>query len=388
MWYPSGGEKRPVLQIGDTVKNRYSVLGYLGRGGQRRVYRALDSRGRPGRRTVVIKEMYRRKHFHHEMAGIELFNQEVKLFLSLSHPNIAPILDYFVEGGSLYIVQEYVEGPNLKQYLASHGPLEEEEAVDILVQMLRALDYLHSQVPPVTLGDIKPSNTIYRDGKAVVVDMGGARSRAVSGEGYEKISLSTRGYAPPKGTDLDPVGQDLYALGVMIHQLLTGHDPVSSTGPPPPLRALREDVSPRLAGIVARALRRNSGRGYSSAFQMLLDVEDYLLGRKGRSHRWLERLLDLSTPALLGLTLLVPLSALMTGGRLLGQPSPPILLLSLPVWLGTLLVHLGRHHRLKIRGLRSLFRWLHGWTGPYRRIHLVALTNCLLLTLCLAFMLR
>ena len=207
------------------IRDRYEVIRVLGAGSAGRTLLCSDRRDD---RQVAVKEL----HFQHaeNWKYLELFEREARMLAKLDHPGIPKVFDFFEESGSattLYIVQEYIDGPSLQQRMESGPMLGQREIHDLALGVLDVLDYLHGRAPPILHRDIKPSNVILRrDGRPALIDFGGVsvgwRPPGTAGT----TVVGTFGYMPPEQL----VGQggpasDLYALGATLLHLVTGRPP-------------------------------------------------------------------------------------------------------------------------------------------------------------------
>lgn len=212
------------VEIGQIVQDRYRIEALLGGGGQAAVYRAYDMRLE---QTVAIKQ--------NTLAGSESlkqFKREALLLARIRHPNLPRVIDHFVTpDGAQHLVMDYIEGEDLAHIVAASGPLPEDEAVAWIRQACSALEYLHSQQPPIIHRDIKPQNIkVTSEGKVYLVDFGIAKL----GDAASKTTIGamgiTPGYSPPEqygigGTD---ERSDIYALGATLYTLLTAKSPPPS----------------------------------------------------------------------------------------------------------------------------------------------------------------
>ncbi|HEU5048708.1 MAG TPA: protein kinase [Gemmatimonadales bacterium] len=250
----------------------YVIERELGRGGMAAVYLAHDPRHD---RRVAVKVL------HPELAallGTERFLREIRVVATLQHPHIVGLIDSGVfgeDGGELagrpYYVMPYLEGASLRQRLEREGPLPVAEAVRIASEVAGALDYAHRH--NIVHRDIKPENILLQDGAALVADFGIAL--AVQQAGGERLtqtglSLGTPAYMSPEqslGERTVGTRSDIYALGAVTYEMLTGEPPF--TGPsaqaivarllsesPRPVRATRPGVSPSVEAAVLRALEK------------------------------------------------------------------------------------------------------------------------------------
>lgn len=249
-----------MLNPGDILQSRYRIIRQVGGGGMGTVYLAEDLR-LPGRRCAV-KEMSPALLSHQDRSwAIQAFQQEAHLLASLSHPNLAAVTDFFQERGeNWYLVMEFVEGETLAQRLErSPGhrlPLQ--EALPIIRQLCDVLEYLHGRNPPVIFRDLKPSNIMLTpEGRVKLIDFGIARFFK-PGQRQDTVNLGTPGYAAPEqygGLGQSDPRTDIYSLGVLLHQMVTGYDPAAATVPfplPPP-RSLMPGIPAEVERVIQRA---------------------------------------------------------------------------------------------------------------------------------------
>ena len=209
-------------QPGTTLQSgRLKILKQLAFGGFSAIYLAEDE----NRQSVVIKELVPNAQTDaSQTKAIEMFDREAKLLSRIEHPQIAKVLDSFVENNRHYLVLEFVDGENLRDLIKRKGVLHEELAVSYAKQMLTILDYLHRRQPPVVHRDFTPDNLIITaSGSLTLVDFGAANDfvsaatgTLVGKQSYMPIE-QIRGKAEPRS--------DLYALGCTLAFLLTGKDP-------------------------------------------------------------------------------------------------------------------------------------------------------------------
>ncbi|WP_374685818.1 serine/threonine-protein kinase [Promineifilum sp.] len=255
-----------MLAIGTVLQERYQIARFLGQGGMGVVYEAIDTR--LGRRPVAVKEMDATLVAPAErQATVAAFQQEARILARLKHPGIAGVIDYFTQGDFSYFVMEYVEGETLEEALlrAPRG-FQEAQALAWAGQLAVVLDYLHRQTPPIIFRDLKPGNIMVQpDGALKLIDFGIARLFK-AGQTHDTIRLGTPGYAPPEqyGHGQTDARSDVYSLGVVVHQLLTGHNPAGAPMRLPPVRQFRPDLSPQTEAAVAQALQLDPALRYTS----------------------------------------------------------------------------------------------------------------------------
>jgi serine/threonine protein kinase len=236
------------------IGNRYRVSRMLGGGGMKLVYLAEDLR-LANRRCALAEMVDTITSPDMQQQAVAGFQREADMLAELSHEHIPRIFDRFSEQNRHYLVMEYVEGNTLEEELRNAGgKLPQERVIDIALQVLDTLEYLHHREPPVVYRDLKPSNIMVAPlGQVKLIDFGIARH-------FQPLSsatmVGTQGYAPPEQyRGKVETRSDLYALGATMHHALSGRDP--TTEPPfsfPLLRKLCPDLNPALADLVSEAL--------------------------------------------------------------------------------------------------------------------------------------
>lgn len=254
------------------IGGRYELKEHLATGGMALVYRGWDIRLR---RPVAVKCL--RDLENADDAVIARFRREARAAAALQHPNIVEVHDFFEEDGCYYLVMELVDGPNLKQRLAATGPMEPEGALRIAMQICGALEAAHEC--GFIHRDIKPQNILLDPtGEAKLTDFGIVhipRDTAFTSSG---TVFGTADYISPEQAQGLPLGPttDVYSLGVVLYEMLTGALPFTgttpmavavqhATAPIPPPRRVNASVPECVERIVVRALRKDPRRRYSSA---------------------------------------------------------------------------------------------------------------------------
>lgn len=194
-------------------------------------------------------------------ANTDRFLREALLLARLRHPAIPLLYDYFFEEGYWYLTMEYVPGPTLAAYMREHAPLPPLEALNYAMQLCDVLDYLHQQMPPVIFRDMKPSNVILNpDGRLMLIDFGIARYFK-EGQINDTTDFGSPGYASPE--QYEGIGQtdarsDLFSLGVILHEMVSGQPPVRRAArgwKMEMLHKINPAISPALSGLVMVATR-------------------------------------------------------------------------------------------------------------------------------------
>ncbi len=265
--------------MGELIAERYELEELVGTGGMSSVYRAHD---RLLERDVALKVLH--PQFTADTDYVERFRREARSVARLSHPNIVTVIDRGEQDGRQFIVFEYVRGENLKTLLQRVGPLPEEEAVRLALQIARALGFAHDN--GLVHRDVKPQNVLLNgDGQAKVTDFGIARSLDVGGLTQTGTVMGTSDYIAPeqaRGSQVD-AQSDIYSLGAVLYELLTGEVPFPGDNfvavalrhinePPPSVRERRPDVSPRLDAVIRRAMAKEPRDRFGSMDELCAEL--------------------------------------------------------------------------------------------------------------------
>jgi serine/threonine-protein kinase len=258
---------------------RYRIVRKLGAGGMADVYLAEDQE--LGRRVAI--KILNGRHANDDQF-IERFRREAKNAAALNHPNIVSIYDRGEAEDTYYIAMEFLDGRSLKELIVGHGQAPVKVAVEYARQILSALRFAHRH--GIVHRDIKPHNVLVdREGRVKVTDFGIAR--AGTSQMTETGSIvGTAQYLSPEQARGGEVDQrsDLYSLGIVLYELLTGKTPFEgdtpveiamkhlSTPPQPPSK-LRSDIPRELDMVVLRALAKDPDDRYQSADEMEADLE-------------------------------------------------------------------------------------------------------------------
>lgn len=263
-----------------TTLGPYQVIALLGKGGMGQVYRARDPRlGR----DVAIKVLSATLS---EAPGyLERFRREARAIAQLNHPNIVSIYDYGEQGNTTYLVMPLIQGGTLRDVLAQRGMLPLGEAVPLLEQIGGALHYAHER--GLVHRDVKPANILVGpDGRALLSDFGIVR--VVQGEDTNSTLTHTGAFvgSPEYAAPEMVLGQaidrrvDVYALGMMLFQMLTGRTAFSAATPvqllmmqaqaqPPSPRSLNPAIPPAVEAVILKALAKSPDQRYRSAAEFV-----------------------------------------------------------------------------------------------------------------------
>ncbi|GIP57997.1 Stk1 family PASTA domain-containing Ser/Thr kinase [Paenibacillus woosongensis] len=270
--------------IGHELGGRYQIIERIGGGGMALVYKAHDVLLN---RNVAIKVL--RQQFVNDEEFIRRFRREAQSAASLSHPNVVSVYDVGQEDDIHYIVMEYVEGQNLNEIIKERAPLQVDEAIRIASQIADALDHAHHN--QIIHRDIKPHNILIgRNGRVKVTDFGIARAVTSTTITQTGSVVGSVHYFSPEHAKGVATGEksDLYSLGIVLYQMLTGRLPFLGESPiSVALKHLQEhfeeprSVNPMIPqsveNIILKSMRKNPGERYQSAKEMLVDLETCLL---------------------------------------------------------------------------------------------------------------
>jgi eukaryotic-like serine/threonine-protein kinase len=278
--YSQNGFPQLMFQPGTVLAGRYRILRILGEGGMGAVYQARDQELE---RVIALKVI------RPELAGnasiLQRFKQELILARHVTHKNVVRIYDLGEADGVKFITMEYVDGEDLRSLLRRQVKLPPGEAVEIVIQICRALDCAHTE--GVIHRDLKPQN-VMRDpqGRIVVMDFGLARSLESPGMTQTGALVGTLEYMSPEqalGSDLDQ-RSDLFAVGLIFYELLTGKVPYKAeTGIASLMKRTQERAVPvsdidntvprPLSAIVSKCLERDAKLRCQSAMDLLRQLE-------------------------------------------------------------------------------------------------------------------
>lgn len=270
--------------IGHQLGGRYEVIERVGGGGMALVYKAQDLLLN---RNVAIKVL--RQQFVHDEEFIRRFRREAQSAASLSHPNVVSIYDVGQEDDVHYIVMEYVEGKNLNEIIKERAPLQVDESVRIASQIADALDHAHHN--QIIHRDIKPHNILIgRNGRVKVTDFGIARAVTSTTITQTGSVVGSVHYFSPEHAKGIVTGEksDLYSLGIVLYQMLTGQLPFLGESPiSVALKHLQEEFDePRkfnplipqsVENVILKSMRKNPQERYQSAKEMQTDLETCLM---------------------------------------------------------------------------------------------------------------
>ncbi len=271
------------LPRGTLFAGRYQIIEELGDGGMGKVYRAMDT---------TIDEEIALKLIKPEIVpdpkAIERFGNEMKLTRKIPHRNVCRMYDLGEEDGTYYITMEYVRGEDLKSFIRRSGQLTVSKTISIARQICEGLEEAHSL--GVVHRDLKSSNVmIDGEGNARIMDFGVARSLKKKGDTRVGVLIGTPEYMAPEQVETSEVDHraDIYSLGVILFEMLTGKVPFQGDTPvsiallhrkvlPPSPRSFNPEIPEDLNGLILKCLEKNREKRYKTAketFEALKKVE-------------------------------------------------------------------------------------------------------------------
>ncbi|MCB0174054.1 MAG: SUMF1/EgtB/PvdO family nonheme iron enzyme [Anaerolineae bacterium] len=254
----------------------------LGQGGMAEVYKAYQT---GLERHVAIKVMHR--HLTQSTDLVTRFQREAKSVGQLQHQHILQVIDFDIESGIYYLVMEYIQGQTLADYLAKQKTLSVEEALVIAAQLVDALDYAHRK--GVIHRDIKPANIMLRHNKSnqvVLTDFGLVRLADENNLTVKGTLIGTPAYMAPEAFRGEPLNEqsDIYSLGVVLYQMITGSKPYSGdtpyaiisqqmNDPLPPPRQFKPDLPGEVEQLILKALAKNPKDRFRSAAEFYQAIQ-------------------------------------------------------------------------------------------------------------------
>jgi WD40 repeat protein/tRNA A-37 threonylcarbamoyl transferase component Bud32 len=252
-----------LLAYNHLLKQRYRIISQVGKGGFGAVYKAADLQF--GNRQVAIKEMSQSSLSQQELIeATESFKREALLLAGLTHPNLPRIYEQFTDLGRWYLVMDFIEGETLEDHLSKikGGKLPVEQVLEIGLQLCMVLEYLHMRQPPIIFRDLKPANVMLTiHGHIYLIDFGIAR-HFKPGQAKDTTALGSTGYAAPEqyGKAQTTPRSDIYALGVTLHQLLSGNDPADNPFQFASLQLSRHPTLSRLEKLIVQMIDMDASK--------------------------------------------------------------------------------------------------------------------------------
>lgn len=268
--------------IGKKLDGRYELLELIGVGGMADIYKAKDI---TEDRIVAVKIL------KNEFAGSEdflrRFRNESKAIALLSHPNIVKIYDVGFTDKIQFIVMEYIDGITLTEYIERQGVLKWRDAVHFTLQILKALQHAHDR--GIVHRDIKSQNVmLMSDGTIKVMDFGIARFNRETDKTISEKAIGSVHYISPEQArgDITDEKSDIYSVGVMLYEMLTGQKPFDGDNPvsialmhmqsqPKRPTEINSSIPEGLEEIVIKAMQKEPSKRYQTAGEMIKDIEEF-----------------------------------------------------------------------------------------------------------------
>ncbi|MCZ7638248.1 MAG: serine/threonine protein kinase [Verrucomicrobia bacterium] len=266
---PAAPAGTPTVEAVQAAFPHLEILGLIGAGGMGAVFKARQPKLD---RLVALKLLS--PSLATSPAFAERFNREARVLARLSHPGIVSVFDFGQASGFFYLLMEYVDGVNLRQAMRA-GPFTPTQALALVPKICEALEFAHGE--GVLHRDIKPENILLDTrGRLKIADFGIAKlvgePRSVTQLTATGATLGTPQYMAPEQLEHpEDVDQraDIYSLGVVFYEMLTGELPIGRFAPP----SEKSSVDPRVDAVVFRALEKERERRYGTAGEVKTSVE-------------------------------------------------------------------------------------------------------------------
>lgn len=253
-----------MLKGGYILDGKYEVIKTLGQGGMSTVYLC---------KNIRLGNLWAIKEVKKEMKGQMDFLAEPNILKNLSHHSIPRVVDIFYEEDNLYIVEDYIEGETLQDYIKKNGRIEPERICNIAISICNIIEYLHSFNPPIIYRDLKPSNImITSKEQTVLIDFGISRVYKQDAD-KDTIYMGSKGYAAPEQYGIEQTCRqtDIYGLGAVIYFMLVGKAP-GSLLEPLKNESYDSEVNIELKKVVQKAMQIDIEGRYSCAEDMKLEL--------------------------------------------------------------------------------------------------------------------
>jgi len=291
------GEDTSKTEDESLLNGRYRILTQVGTGGFGAVYKARDTLAAgQGTAIIAIKQVNLRGLTPQEIIeATDGFHREVQLLSNLEHVNLPQIYDSFTDSEHWYLVMDFIGGETLEQYLRNTTPgsspattrtLPLDEVFSIALQLCDVLHYLHTRQPPIIFRDLKPANVMRApEGNLHLIDFGIAR-QFKPGQAKDTMPFGSPGYAAPEqyGKAQTTPQSDLYSLGALLHQLLSGEDPAETPFRFAPLRLYGTAGLAELEALIMRMVDMDPGKRPASADEVKEELRRIVMFRMQRTH--------------------------------------------------------------------------------------------------------
>lgn len=258
-----------LLEQGSLLDRKYEVIKILGQGGMGNVYLC---------KNINLDTLWAIKEVPKEVKSNVDFLAEPNMLKKIKHLGIPRIIDIFYENDNLYMVEDYIEGENLSEYVKKRGSLSTQELCKITLKIGNIVSYLHSVNPPIIHRDLKPSNImITPEGEVVLIDFGISRVYK-PGQESDTVYVGSRVYAAPEqfyGTGQSSIQTDIYALGAVVYFMLTCKTPSTALQPLYDENYV-ENVNTDIREIIKKAMKIKVEERYNSIEEMSKEIHKVL----------------------------------------------------------------------------------------------------------------
>lgn len=261
-----------MAEIGSVIDGKYEILKQIGKGGMSFVYLSMDKRLN---KQWAVKEIRKKENGKNNEVVINSLVAEANLMKRLDHPALPRIVDIIDNGTTIYVIMDYIEGESLDKILLEYGAHSEEIVIEWAKQLCDALEYLHSQKPPIIYRDMKPANIMLKpEGNIKLIDFGIAREYKEQNLADTTV-LGTRGYASPEhyGSRQTDARSDIFTLGMTLHHLLTGIDPRPDDYIYASVRQWNPELSDGIEAIIDKCTAIDPENRYQNCSQLMYDLE-------------------------------------------------------------------------------------------------------------------
>lgn len=253
-----------MLNSGDILDEKYEVIKTLGQGGMSTVYLC---------KNIRLRNLWAIKEVNKELKGCMDFLAEPNILKNLNHPGIPRVVDIFYRQDNLYIVEDYIEGETLENYINRNRPIDKREMCKIVLSIGDIVSYLHSFNPPIIYRDLKPSNImITSNSKVVLIDFGISRLYKEDGN-KDTVYMGSKGYAAPEqyGTEQTCRQTDIYGLGAVMYFIVNGKAP-STLFEPLKDESYGEKIDGKLKAIIQKAMQIDIDNRYCSIDELQQEI--------------------------------------------------------------------------------------------------------------------